>query len=141
MKLPIINFSLGGKLNTDFDAFMERMRSGVACFYYMKMPPKGGKTSGSIRRAYGTMCPELCPPPKACSARSAAWKKKAGLHSYWDFLRAMDGSGRNFFDNGWRAFYENRWLGWVPEIVIECNDEDMLEIPEDIFQQVQPLLD
>ena len=139
MKLPIINFSLGGQLDRDFDAFMERMRTGVACFYYLKKPAKGKKTSGGIRRAYGTLCPELCP-PITDSARNAKWKKKAGLHIYWDYNRALEGSYRNFFDNGWRAFYENRWLGWVPAIVIECDEEGVLEIPDDVFEKVEPLL-
>lgn len=138
MKLPIINFSLGGQLDRDFDAFMERMRTGVACFYYLKKPAKGKKTSGGIRRAYGTLCPELCPPIRD-SARNAKWKKETGMHNYWDFLQAFNGS-RNFFDNGWRAFYENRWLGWLPAIVIECDEEGVLEIPDDVFEKVEPLL-
>ena len=138
MKLPIIDFSLGGQLDRDFDTFMERMRTGVACFYYLKVPKKGKKNSGGLRKAIGTMSPELCPPVGG-EGRSA-WMKKHGLHRYWELVRDKDGNKRKFFDYGWRGFYECRWLGWYPAIVIECNEKDELEIPDDVFEKVEPLL-
>ena len=138
MKLPIINFSLGTQLDQDFDAFMERMRTGVACFYYFKVPKKGKKNSGALRKAFGTMSPELCPP--VGGEGRTAWMKKYGLHHYWELVRDTDGNSRKFFDNGWRGFYECRWIGWYPEIVVECDEEGVLEIPDDVFEKVEPLL-
>lgn len=117
IQMPHIDFSQRGDLSTDFPSFMEAMEAGYALFVFMKKPAKGS-TTARLHYAYGTINPELIDPrqrPKGYgNGLHTAPPKPEGLHSYWDFCRYMD-SARG---NGWRAFYEDRWIGWFPEAYV-----------------------
>ena len=120
MQLPTINFAKRGELNRDFEAFMKRLHEGYACFIYLKKPKKG--EAATQRTAYGTRRYDLINETSRPKAVRQPWMLKGDFWPYWDIVSAQQSKD----GKGMRGFYENRWMGWYPEVIIPTEEEDTI---------------
>lgn len=81
----------------EFDAFVERLKTGIVSFAYTKK-------DDSIRAAKGTLCPEFIPDAPAQEVK----KEYDHTQNYFD-IDAENGLG------GWRTFIKDNFIGMVPQ--------------------------